>query len=386
LQVANLVLPLVTVPFLARQLGPAVAGEVAAAQSFGLCVGLLAEYGLTLSGSRRVGAAGDCQRARGEAVAATVGAQVVLLALALLLAMLARPWVPVTGSLFGAALLWMIPQSLHPQWYFLGRDQTPRLAALMLAGRLLGTGLVFALVRGPEDGAWSLALQGLAGTVAVLAAFSWMARETEWRWPGTRAVARVLREGAGMFAYRAGTGLQQTAGTLVLARYLDPAALGAWSGAERLARAAGSLMEPAVVALYARLAAGGAEDPAAWQRQGRRWLWLAGGATALGLAGAAGWITQLVLGPGYEASARVLQVLSVWPLFQALGQNQALNGLALRGRDAALNTIAGGVGVFQLLLLGVLARNGCPLGWLALAPVAGLAVQYVLLRWASEAK
>src|SRR2546423_4102155 len=60
LQLSAYVLPLLTVPFLARVLRPEGWGEVIYAQSYGMWIGAFLEYGFTLSATR------DISRNRGD--------------------------------------------------------------------------------------------------------------------------------------------------------------------------------------------------------------------------------------------------------------------------------------------------------------------------------
>src|ERR1700730_5513484 len=53
-QIATYAVPLVTVPYLARVLGVAAWGLVAIAQGFGSYLGVLGEYGFSLSATREV--------------------------------------------------------------------------------------------------------------------------------------------------------------------------------------------------------------------------------------------------------------------------------------------------------------------------------------------
>ena len=53
-QAIGLVIPLLTIPYLARVLGPAAWGPVLAAQAFGNWLGMIFDFGFELSGTRAV--------------------------------------------------------------------------------------------------------------------------------------------------------------------------------------------------------------------------------------------------------------------------------------------------------------------------------------------
>ncbi|MFX9912081.1 oligosaccharide flippase family protein, partial [Acinetobacter baumannii] len=58
-QIANYLFPLITVPYLARVLGPKGWGMVAFAQAFGQYLMLVVEYGFSLSATREVARSRD---------------------------------------------------------------------------------------------------------------------------------------------------------------------------------------------------------------------------------------------------------------------------------------------------------------------------------------
>ena len=404
IQAANLVLPLIAVPFLARTLGPEAWGRVAAAQSFAMLVGLMVEFGFNLSAARMVAQQRGDRNRLAETFAAVTAAQLLLLAVALVLATAVRTRVPHLArdsGLFWSAMLWMIPQVISFQWYYQGVEQMPRLAALTLAGRAAGLAGVLWLVQGPADAQHSLLAPGATGLLmTVMAGLGpvWRLRPALPR-PG--AVRRVLADGRGLCCYRAGTALQGAANSFVLAFFLTPQLLGAYAGAERLVRAAAGLFEPLVLTVFSRVAyLRASPDPADhrqaenWQRSSRRFMLVAGGGLAVILWALAAWLVRLLLGAGYEAATPVVSMLALSPLAGVLTLGAGLNGLAARGEDGALNRVVISAGVLQvtaLIVFGGLVPQALPI-WFAALTVAGQflawrALERVALRHGdSEAK
>src|ERR1700682_1580509 len=94
-QIASYIVPLITIPYLARVLGATGWGLVAFAQAFGSWVALIGEYGFSLSGTREVARHRDNPERLTNIVAGILGAKTLLAAASIVVALLVRWWVPV---------------------------------------------------------------------------------------------------------------------------------------------------------------------------------------------------------------------------------------------------------------------------------------------------
>src|SRR5438270_6590485 len=92
-QFANYVLPLITVPYLSRVMGPSAWGLIAMAQGLAICGGLVMEYGFIYSATRQIATAstrGDIE----DVIAGVSGARVLLMAIVIAAACCAYLFVP----------------------------------------------------------------------------------------------------------------------------------------------------------------------------------------------------------------------------------------------------------------------------------------------------
>jgi polysaccharide transporter, PST family len=396
IQAVNMLLPLVTVPFLTRTLGADAWGRAAAAQSFALLAGLAVEYGFNFSAVRMVA---RCRHDRSQLAgtfAAVSVAQLLLLLAVSVAAWLVHWMVPYLAqepALFWSAMLWMTPQVISFQWYYQGIEQMPRLAALTLLGRVSGLAGLLVLIAGPDDMVLSLAVPGVAGLTAMAAAGLQPLLTLKPDLPRFSEVGKVLAEGLALCGYRLGIALQGAVNTFLLSFFLSPALVGAYAGAERVARAAAGLLEPLIITVFSRLAylraSGSTADRQAadhWDQRSRLWLTCAGGLLAIALWTAAPWLVRLLLGPGFETSIPILRVLAFSPLAGVLCYGAGLNGLAISGRDRTLNLIVIGAGLLQTLgvvVLGWLVTESLPVV-IALVLVTAQFLQWLWLRQAAS--
>ena len=395
IQAANLALPLLSVPYLARTLGASAWGRIAAAQAFAMLAGLIVEFGFNISAARMVARRRSDPLGLGRTFAAVGTAQALLLTVAILLAVAIRPAVPYLAEdagLFWAAMVWMVPQMVSFQWYYQGIERMPQLAGLIFAGRLAGLAGVLILVQGPADATLSLLVPGLTGAAAMVIAGGMPWYRLGPAAPDAAEIWEVLRAGWSLCCYRAGIALQGAANSFLLAFFLAPALVGAYAGADRLVRAASGFLEPLVLIVFPRLARlHASDDPEdrdaaqACDRVSFRWMVIAGGLIAVLLCATAPWLVALLLGPGFESSTPVLRLLALSPLAGVLCQGRGLNGLAARGEDGTLNRVvlaAGGLQISVLFLVGWLATSS-PLHWIAGWTVAAQLIQWLWLERAS---
>src|SRR5579884_295481 len=137
-QFANYVLPLVTVPYLARVLGPARWGLIAMAQAFSMYGSLLVDYGFVFSATRQIATASNHAEIE-EVIAGVSGAKAMLAGLVAVAACCAylfvglfhqHPlllWTAVSAGIINAAL---------PSYFFYGVKKVAIASALDISARV----------------------------------------------------------------------------------------------------------------------------------------------------------------------------------------------------------------------------------------------------------
>lgn len=311
--------PVVMVPFLARALGPHGWAPVLAAQALAAWLVLILDYASDLSGTRDVARArhGDGARARIAVVFRDVqSAKVLLVPLALAIAAASYLSVPVLhghGGLVAWAVVYAVARGLNPFWYFQGMERVRFASAAAALARALAAVAVIVVVRRPDDAWLVLAVQAaFAGAeLAVLTAA--VAREIPVRSFGLAAGADSLRRNLAVFGIRAVGGVYTQASTLLLGVDAAPTAVAVYGGADRIVRAAISMIQPVTQAVLPRVSHMQASDPAAARAFVDRLLGmvavvgLAGGAVLYVLAPR---VVAIFLGADYLAAVPVLRALS----------------------------------------------------------------------------
>ena len=333
----QLAVPLFALLYLGRVLGPAPWGDVAATLALGSLGAALPEFGFGFSATRATARAADAD-AREAVLRGTLGARVLLtlLAVAMVAAIVASPALPPgPGALGYAAVAYVAAHGVAFDWWFDGTQRFARSAALVLVARLPVPLLLVAFVHGPADAPRAVWAYAASGALALALGVVWVAREGGLGRTRAAWVVEALRQSGTLFLSRAGL-LVYLNGTVYGLRVLaGPLAAGLYVPAEQVARAACVVLQPISRVLLPRMSASGSRDHARRLRQTTLGYGAMGAALGVGLWLAAPLLPPLV-GEAFDGSVPLLRLLAPLPLFVALSQALAVQGLVARGHDRSL--------------------------------------------------
>lgn len=342
-QFGSYVMPLITLPYLSRVLSPTRFGLVAYAQSFMWYFVTLTEYSFNLTATRQVAIHAD-DRDEISRIFGSVMVSKFLLTLGgfLILAtsVFAIPEWRANWSLFFVSFLTVTGNFLFPLWLFQGLQRLEQVAIRDFLAKLLGILALFALVHNDSDyvraaavQAGSVAIAGLAGLASVP-----FLSPVRWKMPRYKDVRESLISGWPLFLSLAATSFAAVTNVVILGFFSTPAEVGYYSGAQRIIAALKTLVGPLVTAIYpvVSVKAGRSEREAVGFIQ-KYALLLSGPFFLIGVflvfAGPA--VIRLVLGPKYDASMLVMQVMAMSPFLLALSHVYSTYYMLACGYDKA---------------------------------------------------
>ncbi len=323
-QAIGLVVPLISIPYLARVLGPDAWGPVVVAQALGNWLMLLLEFGFELSGTRAVARARAAPGTMAEVVHGVQSAKTLLVMTMVPLVLLAYVLIPALraeAALIGWAVVYAALRGFSPLWFYQGIERQNAAAYVDMVTRALAALGVFVVVHGPLDGVRVLQLQAGFSALSLLVLTAGMTRHVALRAPAMGPAWSTLREGWSMFAMRAWSGLYIQANALILSAMASAATVAFYGGAERIVRAAINLLQPLTQVYLPRVSYLHAADPAAAQRMIRHAMVVVGAVgLAMGVAAFAGapLLVHVILGAGYEAAIPVLRLFGLLPFLVAI--------------------------------------------------------------------
>jgi PST family polysaccharide transporter len=323
-QASRKLIPLASIPYLARVLGPAGWGEVAFVTSLAEVIAVVIEFGFTLSATRSIARNRDDASERGRIAIGVLCAQMILAAVCVAVALIASKFIPLLRdhpSLLTAGLVYAIAQGFVPLWYFQGMERLRLLATLEVAAKLAALGLLFTFVKGPQDIWRAIAIQATSPAVCVLLGLGLAFRTSSVCRPRRRLLNAVLREGWEMFMFRSAESLYGVANAFLLGLFAPAVVVGYFSSAEKISKATAGLVNPIRDSLYPRISHLMHHD----RREGIRLARIGGTlmicaalALSAGLFLFAGKAITILMGGRFEPAVRVLQILSPMPILIAV--------------------------------------------------------------------
>jgi PST family polysaccharide transporter len=374
-QMLSYLLPLISLPYLARVLEPHHFGLVAFAQSFANWLAVVGEYGFNYSATRSIARL----RERKEAVAAiamsVLGAKLLLVLGMTIIAVLAGIFITSfysQASLVFWALMIAVSIALSPMWYFQAQERIWVVAALeglVRLGHLVG---IFIFVRHPEDAWIALAAQAVASGVSTLILLLLMYREIPFKLPSPGMSWVALKVSWSLFLSRASDSFYTSANGVILGLLTSPIQVGFFEVGNRLVRPGLAILWPLGQAIYPRINHLIKRDSGAALRLSRLALWATLGIGLLGgvlLAALAPFLVSLLFGEQYKASVPVLQVLALLLPIVAFGYSLSMQYMFPRQMDREVMYSVLSASAINLVVALILAPRLGALG-MAIAVVA----------------
>ena len=358
-QIANYVVPLLTLPWLTRVLGPVNFGRLGFAIAIvNYCV-LFADYGFNLSATRAIAVHADDRRARSQIFwnTITVKALLAVLALPVLLGLAAVvPTLAQLRPLLLISYLTVLGTVLTPTWFFLGTEQQASLSRVTIIVRLLAVPLTFLLVHTPGDLPYAAAIYAGTPVVVGIACLVILRRRhmLESAAVNRSDIAGALKEGWPLFLSTASMSLYTSTNTALLGFIAGPVAVGYYSAAERVTGAAQGLMGPVNQTLYpriSRLMQQSRVEAYEFIRRAMRYVGVLCLCVSAALLVLAPYIVGLLYGASYQPAVTVLRWLAPLPLVVGLSNVFGIHTMLPLGMKVAFSRIVTLAGPINILLL-----------------------------------
>ncbi len=358
-QFTRYLLPLITIPYIARVLGPEAWGSILFVQSFGLWLGILVDYGFNLSATREVAQHATNPKKISDIAAGILGAKGLLLLVVALITLITYFVLPPKGYANYLWLAWLLAAStgLMPIWYFQGTENLRVIALLEFCSRVVSVGATFLFIHQPQD-AWKiLFFQALSSSLTVVVGFFWLYRAVPYQQPTWGLIQSVLRSGWSLFLSNVIGSFYTAINSFILGLLSTTSAVSFYGASERITRTALSGTQPVTQVLFPRMSQLLATEPSKAVRVVRlslAFMTLASLGLALILMIFAPVIINILLGVGFEPAIPVLRVLSLLIPLISWGQVLGLQWLIPLGFDnvyVVLGLIAGSVNIILAVLL-----------------------------------
>ncbi len=255
LQGANYLLPLITVPYLVRVLGPERYGLLGFAQAFAQYFVILTDYGFNMSATRQIAMNQNDPQAISEIFSSVTLIKLALMLISFLLMVGIVSFLPQFqqyAPVYYVSFLLVVGNVLFPVWFFQGMESMKYITVLNLIAKLLSTLAIFALVHSKEDYLMAAGVQASGFVVAGLLSVGVLVKFFPLRliWPSTKTLLQVIIDGWYVFISTASISLYTTSSIFILGLLTNNQIVGYYNAANTLTRAVQGLLNPVYQAIY----------------------------------------------------------------------------------------------------------------------------------------
>lgn len=255
MQGLNFILPIVTLPYLLKVVGPADFGLISWAQSFVTYFILFTDYGFNFVATRDISISRENKKQVSIIFSSVMLVKLILLAVSFLVLFLLVSFVPKfqhDSLLYYLTFGMAVGSVLFPVWFFQGMENMKIISILNIISKLVFTLGIFVLVKSPSEYLYVPILNSLGyiaiGVVALyLIIFQYKIKLTL---PSKDQLMHQFKEGWDIFISNLATSLYTTSNIFVLGFFANNTIVGYYSSAEKIVKAITSLISPLIQTVY----------------------------------------------------------------------------------------------------------------------------------------
>lgn len=363
LQATNYILPLITLPYLVRVLGPEKFGLIAFAQAFIQYFNILTDYGFNLSATREISIYRDDKEKVSEIFSSVMIIKFGLLILSFIIMTILvfffgkfrQDWL-IYYLTFGMVL----GQVLFPVWFFQGMEKMKYITYLNITAKLIFTVAIFVFIRQASDYIYVPFLNFMGFLVAGVLALWIVFKDfnVNFKLPSIRDIKHHLKEGWYIFISTMAVSLYTTSNTFILGLFTNNTVVGYYSGAEKIIKAIQGLLRPVSQTIYPHISKLASESKKKAIKFIRKTTLLVGGASfvfSLVVFIFADVIVNILLGNQYLESIAVLRILAFVPFIVGLSNIFGIQTMLTFDYKKAFSNILIVAGIINISLAFILA-------------------------------
>lgn len=258
LNLINIALPLVTLPYLIKTVGIGNYGKYSIVYTMLQYIVLISAYGFNFSVTRQVSINRDNHQKIDEIFNSTIISRLLLSIVPILFL------VPFSYIVFGRDYCLMmlfglgivLGDILNPIWLFQGMEKMRYMTIVNFVSKVLFTILIFYLIKDVNDSVY-ITLYNSAGYICAGLLSIYIAKREfniHFQLPKRAEIMYQIKDGWYVFLSTIFMNLYRNSNTFILGLFVNEAAVGIYSGAEKIIKAIQSVVEPIPNALFPHLA------------------------------------------------------------------------------------------------------------------------------------
>ena len=363
LQGANYILPLITLPYLVRVLGPEKFGLIAFAQSFIQYFNILTDYGFNLSATREISIYRDNKEKISEIFSSVMIIKFGLLVLSFIIMSVIvfsfekfkKDWL-IYYLTFGMVL----GQILFPVWFFQGMERMKYITILNIVAKGIFTICIFIFIRKMADYLYVPLINSTGLLVAGGLSLRIVSKDFGIKFilPSFKAIKHQLKEGWHIFISTVAISLYTTSNTFILGLFTNNTIVGYYAAAEKIIKAVQGLLSPISQTVYPHISKLASESKERALNFIRKLVKIVGGISfviSFSIFIFANFVVNILLGPQYQQSIIVLRILAFLPFIIGLSNIFGIQTMLTFNLKQAFSKILISAGLLNIVLALILA-------------------------------
>lgn len=255
LQVFSYLIPLVSLPYLSRVLGPEMFGLVFFAQAFMMYFMMLTDYGFGLSATREIAVNRHNQSNLSNIFSSVTVVKFILLGISFLILLLAIIFVPKihdNWQIFVLTFFMVVGNAIYPVWFFQGMERMKYITFLNILSKTIFLVLIFIFVKHQSDYILVPILNSLGFLVAGIIGLYIAIKEFKIKFyiPSFKSLWKQFKYSSEFFISRASLTLYTNTNAFCLGLIGSNLMVGYYVAAEKIYNALSGLQQPINGALY----------------------------------------------------------------------------------------------------------------------------------------
>jgi len=358
LQIANYILPLITLPYLVRVLGPEKYGLIAFATAFIAYFQLLTDYGFNLSATQSVSINRDNKKELSTIFSSVMISKFLLMSInfiILLIILFCFSEFRKDSLFYILTFGTVIGNVLFPVWFFQGMEKMKYITLLNVTAKILFTVAIFIFINDVADYIFVPLLNSLgyiiAGTLGL-----WIVRKKyglKITYTSFNDIKLQLIEGWHVFISTAANSLLITSNTFILGLFTSTTVVSYYSVAEKVVVAVMGLIYPLTQTIFPHINRLVDESPAKgiiFLRKITKLVSIFGLITSVLLFIFAEFIVNILFGSQYGPAIEVMRILSFIPFIMGLSQVFGIQTMLTFNLKKAYSIIIIILGISNVLL------------------------------------
>lgn len=365
LKAVSVVFPLITLPYLARVIGPDSFGAIAFASAIIAIVETVTDWGFNYTATRDVAQCREDISKVSRIFSEVFFSRLLLTLVCFLLLWVAVDTIPDFREFKVVILitfLYIPGNIMFPEWLFQAMEDMKYITIFNIVSRLIFTMLIFVVIKVQSDYIYQPLLiacgyfvSGVAAQVVIYRKFGVRLRLPDWRSAWTR-----LRRSTDMFISLIMPNLYTNFSTMLLTGYCGEGATGIYSGATRFQSLIDQFTQILSRTFFPFLAR---------HKEKHHVYVLISGAISLVACAmmffGADLFVRIFLTPEFAAAADVIKIFAITPFFLFLMNTYGTNYLVIAGKENILRNIIVSVSVVGFVLTWILTPKYSYLGMAA---------------------